>query len=170
MSLARDKIGCRRTMPLTSPGGDPRLQASAEHCPERTGAPEVLPPRTVLHAADPGHSPPFDGRVSGRPSDGTTHLKGDRGVGDPFPCTACGACCRSLADSPLYAGLDRGDGVCRHLDECSNLCRIYDERPPICRVADMYEWFSDRLAWPDFVELNLRACAALRARVYPEGD
>ena len=68
------------------------------------------------------------------------------------------------------APLDRGDGVCRHLDERSNLCRIYDERPPICRVADMYERFSDHLAWPDFVELNLRACAELRARVYQEGD
>ena len=61
-----------------------------------------------------------------------------------FPCTACGACCRSLGDSPLLATLDRGDGVCRHLDEGSNLCRIYDERPETCRVADMHRHFADR--------------------------
>jgi len=90
----------------------------------------------------------------------------DGSVGDTFPCTACGACCRSLAGSPLYSELDRGDGVCRHLDERSNLCRIYEERPVICRVADMHGHFADRLSWPEFVELNLRACAELRARVY----
>ena len=37
-----------------------------------------------------------------------------------------------LAGSLLLAELDRGDGVCRHLNDKSNLCRIYDDRPPIC--------------------------------------
>ena len=58
-------------------------------------------------------------------------------IGDAFPCTACGACCRSLGGSSLYAGLDRGDGVCQHLDEGSNLCRIYEARPSAYRVSDM---------------------------------
>ena len=87
-----------------------------------------------------------------------------------FPCTACGACCHSLGGSPLYGELDRGDGVCRHLDERSNLCGIYDERSEICRVADMHRHFADRFSWPEFVELNLRACAELRARVYEGGE
>lgn len=68
------------------------------------------------------------------------------------------------------AALDRGDGICRHLDEHSNLCGIYDERPSICRVANMYRHFADRFSWPEFVELNLRACTELRARVYLKGD
>lgn len=89
---------------------------------------------------------------------------------EAFPCTACGACCRSLDGSPLLAALDRGDGVCRHLDEETNLCRIYDERPEICRVEDMHWHFADRFSWPEYVELNLRACAELRARVYGEGE
>ena len=83
-----------------------------------------------------------------------------------FPCTACGACCRSLGSLPLFAAMDRGDGVCRHLEDRSNLCRIYEERPEICRVADMHRQFTDRYSWPEFVDLNLRACAELRARVY----
>ena len=33
-----------------------------------------------------------------------------------FHCDKCGICCRSLRRSPLYSGLDRGDGVCRYLD------------------------------------------------------
>lgn len=85
---------------------------------------------------------------------------------EAFPCTACGACCRSLGGSPLLAALDRGDGVCRHLDDGSNLCRIYDKRPEMCRVADMHQHFADRYSWPEFVELNLRACTELRAHVY----
>lgn len=89
---------------------------------------------------------------------------------EAFPCTACGACCRSLDGSPLLAALDRGDGVCRHLDEGTNLCRIYDERPEICRVEDMHRHFADRFSWPEYVKLNLRACAELRARVYLEGE
>ena len=81
-----------------------------------------------------------------------------------FPCTACGACCRNLGGAPLYARLDRGDGVRRHLDAGTDLCRIYETRPKICRVADMYEALADRLAWPEYVALNRRACRDLQAR------
>ncbi len=81
---------------------------------------------------------------------------------------------RLLPQSRRFTGdgpaLGRGDGVCRHLDEASNLCRIYEERPEICRVADMHRHFAGRFSWPEFVELNLRACAELRARVYGEGE
>ena len=83
-----------------------------------------------------------------------------------FPCTACGACCRNVSHSPLYAGLDRGDGTCRHLDVGTNLCRIYEARPIICRVTEMYEAFEDRLTWEEFVDLNLKSCRELRARTH----
>lgn len=89
---------------------------------------------------------------------------------DAFPCNACGACCRSLGGVSIYAELDRGDGVCRHLDDESNLCRIYAERPTICRVSDMYDRFFDHLSWPEFVTLNLKACEELRVRTSSEGE
>lgn len=49
-----------------------------------------------------------------------------------FPCTRCGACCRSLANVPALAELDRGDGVCVNLrgelgEEHS--CAVYEDRP-----------------------------------------
>ena len=81
-----------------------------------------------------------------------------------FPCTRCGACCRNLVKSPLLAQLDRGDGVCRHLDANTNLCRIYETRPKICRVSDMFSAFQDRLSWAEYVALNQQACGELQAR------
>ena len=81
-----------------------------------------------------------------------------------FPCTACGACCRNLSHAPLYAGLDRGDGICRHFDIGANLCRIYEIRPKICRVTEMFEASEDRLTWEEYVDLNLQSCRELRAR------
>lgn len=84
-----------------------------------------------------------------------------------FPCTRCGACCRNLGESALLSQLDRGDGVCRHLDVDTNLCRIYETRPKICRVTDMYGAFEDRLTWGEYVALNQQACRELQARSYP---
>ena len=83
-----------------------------------------------------------------------------------FPCTACGACCRNLSHSPLYASLDRGDGICRHFDTSTNLCRIYEIRPKICRVTEMFEAFEDRLTWEEYVDLNWQSCRELRARTH----
>ena len=48
-----------------------------------------------------------------------------------FYCDRCGACCRNLRKSKLYAELDRGDGTCRYL--AGNLCSIYENRPLLCR-------------------------------------
>ena len=84
-----------------------------------------------------------------------------------FPCTRCGVCCRNLGKSPLLSQLDRGDGVCRHLDVDTNLCRIYETRPKICRVTDMYRAFEDRLTWGEYVALNQQACRELQARSHP---
>lgn len=35
----------------------------------------------------------------------------------PFPCTACGQCCRNVHLSDQTAYLDRGDGTCLHFNE-----------------------------------------------------
>ena len=79
-----------------------------------------------------------------------------------FPCSQCGACCRHVSLSELTAYLDRGDGVCRHHDTTTHLCTIYDTRPEICHVDQFYkQHFQEKMAWHNFVELNLIACKQL---------
>jgi hypothetical protein len=33
-----------------------------------------------------------------------------------FKCDHCGLCCMNISGSQLYEDLDRGDGICVHLD------------------------------------------------------
>ncbi|NEN75009.1 YkgJ family cysteine cluster protein [Pelistega sp. NLN82] len=80
----------------------------------------------------------------------------------PFPCTACGKCCRHVGKSEQTAFLDRGDGICQFLDEVSNLCTIYEDRPLVCRVEDYYRaYLTDKISWDDFVKDNLAICEKL---------
>ncbi|QEY24613.1 YkgJ family cysteine cluster protein [Neisseria animalis] len=80
----------------------------------------------------------------------------------PFPCTACGKCCRLVGNNEQTAFLDRGDGVCRHFDEATNLCGIYADRPLVCRVEDYYRtYFSEQTTWEDFVRINVEICRKL---------
>lgn len=81
----------------------------------------------------------------------------------PFPCTACGECCRRVNTSPFTAELDRGDGTCRHFDDMTKLCSIYNDRPLICRIEDFYiENLTSQFSWQEFVELNLEVCRDLQ--------
>lgn len=81
----------------------------------------------------------------------------------PFPCTACGQCCRHVHLSQKTAYLDRGDGVCRHLDDDSDLCTIYENRPLICQIENYYhQHYAHLYDWDDFVTLNLDICQALQ--------
>jgi Fe-S-cluster containining protein len=78
-------------------------------------------------------------------------------------CSRCGLCCRNLHRSTLYQELDRGDGVCRYLDETTNLCRIYEKRPLVCRVDAAYEaWFQGHMSRADYYAANLQACRTLQ--------
>lgn len=80
----------------------------------------------------------------------------------PFPCNGCGSCCRLVANISETAWLDRGDSVCKYLDEQSNRCTIYSNRPLVCRVEDYYlAHLSSRIAWDDFVKVNLEVCEKL---------
>lgn len=80
-----------------------------------------------------------------------------------FQCDKCGACCRNIDLSPLYAQLDRGDGVCRYLSE--NLCSIYDERPLLCRVDESYEkFFAGQMSKEEYYRLNYEACDRLKKK------
>lgn len=80
----------------------------------------------------------------------------------PFPCNACGKCCRKVFLSDETAYLDRGDGVCRHFNEETNLCLIYHQRPLICRVEEYYRQnLSHIYQWEDFVRINIEICENL---------
>ncbi|WP_342322956.1 YkgJ family cysteine cluster protein [Kosakonia sp. BYX6] len=80
----------------------------------------------------------------------------------PFPCTACGKCCRRVNASPETAFLDRGDGACRHFDDDSHLCRIYEQRPLVCRVEEYYRQnLAAIIPWDEFVRINLAICEKL---------
>lgn len=78
-----------------------------------------------------------------------------------FACDRCGDCCRSLDKSPVYADLDRGDGICRYLS--GNLCSIYENRPLLCRIDDCYElFFKDKITKPGYYKLNHDICTKLK--------
>ncbi|MGL5673607.1 MAG: YkgJ family cysteine cluster protein [Plesiomonas shigelloides] len=81
----------------------------------------------------------------------------------PFPCTACGQCCRRVNKNTLTVFLDRGDGVCRHFNEQNHLCSIYSERPLVCRVEDYYRvHLAELISWDNFVKINVDICRELQ--------
>ena len=76
-----------------------------------------------------------------------------------FYCDKCGLCCMKVGESPFFAWLDRGDGVCRHLDVASKLCRIYEKRPILCNVDLTYSrFFQHKMSQEAFYSLNRNAC------------
>lgn len=78
-----------------------------------------------------------------------------------FQCDKCGECCRNLCLSPLYAGLDRGDGICKYLS--GNLCSIYNSRPLLCRVDESYNvFFKGVMSIEDYYRMNYQACMKLK--------
>ena len=80
-----------------------------------------------------------------------------------FPCDACGKCCRNLHLSSELNYLNRGDGVCKYLNEKNNRCSVYEERPEICRVDLQYKkHFATIYSWDKFVEMNVAICKELK--------
>lgn len=80
-----------------------------------------------------------------------------------FYCDKCGLCCRNVNNSEIYKDLDRGDGVCKYLNEITNLCKVYDERPLICNVDKMYDtYFSEKINRDEYYTLNYKACNELK--------
>lgn len=80
-----------------------------------------------------------------------------------FPCSQCGACCRKVGNSHLTRLLDRGDGVCRHLDTKTELCLIYEDRPSICRVDESYLMFSQQMSLEQYYAANIAVCNTLQS-------
>lgn len=80
-----------------------------------------------------------------------------------FNCDKCGYCCSNLDSSPLYADLDRGDGVCRYFDTDTRLCTIYADRPLKCNIDKTYElFFKDKMTLDEYYSLNYDACKKLK--------
>lgn len=74
-----------------------------------------------------------------------------------FKCDKCGICCKKLHMSPLYVELDRGDGICKFLND--NLCYIYETRPLLCRVDESYDaFFSSTMSKDEYYRLNYKSC------------
>lgn len=78
-----------------------------------------------------------------------------------FHCDHCGCCCRHLDRNSAYAQLDRGDGICVHLN--GNDCTIYENRPLLCRIDECYEqFFYQIMTREDYYELNSQACQIIK--------
>lgn len=75
-------------------------------------------------------------------------------------CKDCKAyCCRKIG--MVNKDLDRGDGVCKHLDE-NNKCEIYNNRPLICNTDRLYEvLYSKFMSKEEWVLLNIKGCEKL---------
>ncbi len=80
----------------------------------------------------------------------------------PFPCTRCGACCRSVTFIPQLAHMAWPDGACRHLT-ADNLCSIYETRPKLCRVDATCPVGMPLEQWHAMNEVG---CDRLHLRVY----
>lgn len=73
-------------------------------------------------------------------------------------------CCKRVNLLSETAMMDRGDGVCRYLDEVSGNCLVYESRPDICRVDRQYEMhFQRKMTWDVFVQVNEAACRKLQS-------
>ena len=83
---------------------------------------------------------------------------------DKFKCDCCGACCRNLDKSSYFAAMDKGNGVCKYLDEKTNLCTIYDHRPLLCNVDEAYRvYFKKYMSLEKYYETNYKACELLKS-------
>jgi hypothetical protein len=80
-----------------------------------------------------------------------------------FPCNKCGFCCKKIASCGIETGLDRGDGVCKHLN-ANNLCSIYENRPYFCRIDDYYNEYKNFLTREEYNQINIQYCKSFQAR------
>lgn len=83
-----------------------------------------------------------------------------------FPCTNCGACCKSIAGIDFLAEFDLGNGHCKFLNAENNQCAIYQERPSLCRIDESYEKiFFNQFSKEEFYKINAIACNELQSKL-----
>ena len=78
-----------------------------------------------------------------------------------YDCKRCGSCCRNVNLCEEMKMLDRGDGICKHLNE-NNLCRIYDKRPNLCNGQYVYEHFYSQMTVADYHKMIAKLCEQIR--------
>jgi len=62
--------------------------------------------------------------------------------------------------------LDRGDGVCRHLDDIG-LCSIYNDRPDLCDYEKVYEkYYKGTTTREEFFAYNKNICVQMRRKTW----
>ena len=82
-----------------------------------------------------------------------------------FQCDKCGLCCKSIGKIEIFAEMDRGDGICKYLDEKTNLCKIYDKRPLLCNLDKSYDYyFSSCMSREEYYAINYAACQELKSK------
>lgn len=80
-----------------------------------------------------------------------------------YICEKCGLCCMQVSKSPIYAELDRGDGICYYFNSETKLCSIYNKRPTLCNISKSYEvYFKDQMSKDDYYRLNYESCKKIR--------
>lgn len=80
-----------------------------------------------------------------------------------FPCDKCTMCCRHLEMYEPAKYLDRGDGVCKYLNEQTHLCSIYESRPDFCDVRMYFEKeYKNKMSWDEFIEYMKVGCKELQ--------
>lgn len=92
-----------------------------------------------------------------------------------FPCTGCGACCRSVdgvkenkhlhpkAIQELIEAFpyDHKDGVCEMLVD--NKCAVYEDRPVLCNIEKVSEYYPD-LTKEEYFKINADFCNLLQLK------
>jgi len=80
-----------------------------------------------------------------------------------FPCTLCGACCRSIEGISFLEEYNDA-GTCKKMMD--NQCSIYDDRPLLCRVDESYqEIFSEYMTLTEYYIENAKACNELQEKL-----
>lgn len=83
-----------------------------------------------------------------------------------FPCTACGACCRSihLIEEKYKDQFEvKEDGkTCVHLGN-DNKCTIYNDRPEICKIKGNYmKMFLEIMPLEDYYKATAESCKQMQ--------
>ena len=87
-----------------------------------------------------------------------------------FHCDRCGLCCRKVGRFEFMKAFDRGDGVCKYLNE-NNLCSIYETRPTICNVDELYEkFYRDKISREGWYRLQYEGCRKLKEELANDGQ
>lgn len=81
---------------------------------------------------------------------------------DTFPCTKCGACCKSIEGIDFLKEYNK-DGICTQL--VNNICNIYEERPLLCRIDEAYDHiFFEYMSKEEYYQSNAKACNILQEK------